>query len=265
MDERVKETRRGLRVGLHASIPLNVFWILVVIAAYYFAERIPLVINSPSQFSILVVPFSLGSIAASVISFVPYLSLSSWWRIVPAVGFGVAGYTMSLFFFFESFRTEPSELITRYLDRLDTIGLMIVAFAVITLVCSCVKIRQCETATIDLAKAPAEDKKVYWILKASICDLPIVLSASVIVVLQTTLPNIAHQHFIEVYFEILKSIGVKAIAKPETFLMGAINQKLANANFWIGVTLGVTGIQLIMQQVSALALDIIFWFRRNLV
>jgi hypothetical protein len=261
-----KKIKRILEIrvqGFAINVFINVLWIVATIAAWYFSEFIPLVNQSPSRYSVLIVPFLFGALASATASFANYLSLRGTQILIPVAGMILAGYTLRILF--EKFdSTQTAQLLNAYTERLDRIGLLIFLFSFLTMVCSILRVVETRRVPAKDRKGGAEKQPFYWALKILVGDLPIILSALVVIVMQHECVNCSHRKWVEVYTSILNSVGSIPNRGSESYALLEIQRQLAVANFWIGVTLGVTGVQLIMQQVSSLTLNIAFWARNKL-
>jgi hypothetical protein len=249
--------------GFAINAFINLLWIAATIAAWVWSESIPLVTQSPSRYSVLIVPFLFGALVAATVSFGNYLSLRGSRKLLPIAGMFLAGYTSAILF--EKFdSTQTAKLLDAYTERLDRIGLLILLFSVLTMVCSILKVAETRRVPAINRKEGAEKQPFYWALKILVGDLPIILSALVVIVMQHECVDCSHRNWANVYVSILNSGGSIITRGSDSFALLEIQRQLSVANFWIGVTLGVTGVQLVMQQVSSLTLDIAFWARNKL-
>ena len=237
------------------SVGVNLALVAVVIAAMQYNYLIPLVVNSPSRYSVIVVPFALGAVFAGMCSFFQYRKGAS---AVGIIGGIVAGLVLTQFF--DDFPVDRSELIEIYMRRIDYIGWGTIVFALLALVASLqmfLRSRAGGPASSYALEQPSE----FWILKALVCDLPLVLASTVLALVQWTGIDVAPAGHTDIWYDMMKSVmgaDYRVILTPEYLEMGKINRKLSDANFWIGVSLGVTSAQLIAQQLGTLLLELVF-------
>ncbi len=261
---RLRSTGPVFRHGLAINLLVNSALVAVTILAYQFANEIPLVADSPSRFSVLIVPLLLGALVAAALSFLNYFSLPGWQRAFPIAGMILVGHTLNLIVFDNFGDGSTSHLLDAYTARLDRIGSLILVFSILTMCCSGLKI--CETRTLPSERRgqSAESDPAYWILKMLVGDLPIVISALFVIKLQELCADCSHQNYTNVYVTILKGASGAISRNVDSLHLLEIQRQLSVANFWTGVSLGVTGVQLVMQQISSLSLDFAFLLRSKL-
>jgi hypothetical protein len=246
-------------IGFGVSIAANALIIIVAVTAARFNFLIALVVNSPSRYSVIVVPFALAAVIAAAVSFLQY---GRYTRTIAFLGIFTAGCVTTLFFW--PFPEDRSTLIRDYLERLDQIGVGILAFSLLALTGSIrMYFHACGRQPPKGNKAP-EHQKDFWRLKGLVCDLPIVIGAILLLWVQRTQLEASHQQYTEILFGLIGNER-NALASPEFFRMEEVQRQLGIANFWIGVSMGVMSAQLVAQQLGTLALEWVFWFRDEAV
>jgi hypothetical protein len=249
--------------GLSQHLAVNAILIAAWILAYNFADEIPLVMKSPSRYSILVVPFIVGAVVAATCSFAVYFSLPGIQRIVPALGMFLSGYTTQ--YLLQDFESPAKRTIEIYVGRLDSIGYLILLFSVLTMTCSALKFRETRSVP-EMSRGDSLIKQpIYWALKLLVGDSPIILSTITVILIQHTCIDFAHGNSTNIYTSILTSAAGNIGHGLDSLALLDVQRQLAVANFWIGVSLGVTGVQLVMQQASSLSLELAFWVRNKLL
>jgi hypothetical protein len=239
--------------GIGIGILANALIVVGAVMAAALSHEIPLVVNSPSRYSVLVVPVALAAVVAASFSFLQYMRDT---RILAFIGMAVAGYVTALFFF--EFPAERSTLIVDYLKRLDQISIGTLLFSLLALASSIwTYLGKRRNGAIQTASAP-EHYPEFWLLKGLVCDLPIVIGTCLLLYVQSTYLESSHQQYTEVLFDLIGE-NMKAEASPEFFQAEELQRQLGIANFWIGVSLGVTSVQLVAQQLGTLMLEVVFW------
>ncbi|MDJ0921506.1 MAG: hypothetical protein QNI84_10275 [Henriciella sp.] len=252
----------------------NVILLIAIVTAFIFSESLEMVATAPTRYSAIVIPFTIGAIIASITSFLVYLDLPMPLRLVPYAGACLAGVAIALIC--TSFMGPLDEwsswpdgkidtVVPRYLSKISLIGWMILAFAFLTFVSSLLKARDVEERPERVEyKDTVHGSSFYWVLKAFVCDFPIVIGAGIILFLQYFYQDASHPNYTEVYYKIFNEpTGERVLASPACFAAVDTQRVLSNSNFWIGVALGVTSAQLILQQLSSLALEIVLIRQRK--
>lgn len=257
--------------GAFASLVSNLALLISIAIAFSYANSLEMVSTAPTRYSGIVIPITIGAIFASIISFLFYLDLPKLWKVVPFTGAVLAGWALAQIFFpFMGPVNEWSEwpagkidtVVPEYLNRIGQIGLFIFLFSNFTFGSSLVKAWEQRDSGRDNSIRASRN---YWLLKAFVCDLPIVIGAGVILILQGFYQDSAHLNYTEVYYKLFhEPSGERVLASPEYFAAADSQRVLTNANFWLGVALGVTSAQLVLQQISTLMLEILLIFRKKL-